>query len=162
MVFENTKLLLRLLWQPAAAMSGILDRGSLLFASLAVLAVSLLFQSHGETARSAGARNGYTAGPGAGRSADTRCPYSATVVVQFLHAPSGSGGDLRSRNAARDQFGRPAWRVGNGLSARLLAAAHLHFDGMGGGADPGGAGGLGGAVSVLGVVAVLRISTLRC
>ncbi|MGP8244298.1 MAG: tetratricopeptide repeat protein [Bryobacteraceae bacterium] len=44
MVFENTKLLLRLLWQPAAAMSGILDRGSLLFASLAVLAVSLLFE----------------------------------------------------------------------------------------------------------------------
>jgi len=44
MVFDNTKLLLRLLWQPAAAMSGILDRGSLLFASLAVLAVTLLFQ----------------------------------------------------------------------------------------------------------------------
>ncbi len=44
MVFENTKLLFRLLWQPAAAMSAILDRGSLLFASLAVLAVSLLFE----------------------------------------------------------------------------------------------------------------------
>lgn len=35
---------MRLLWQPARAMSGILDRGSLLFASLAVLAVSLLFE----------------------------------------------------------------------------------------------------------------------
>jgi tetratricopeptide (TPR) repeat protein len=43
MIFENTKLLVRLLWQPARAMSVILDRGSLLFASLAVLAVSLLF-----------------------------------------------------------------------------------------------------------------------
>jgi len=45
MVFENSKLLLRLWWQPASAMSGILDRGNLLFASLAVLAVSLLFSS---------------------------------------------------------------------------------------------------------------------
>src|SRR5713226_8217826 len=44
MVFDNSKLLLQLLWQPADAMSGILDRGSLLFASLAVLIVSLLFQ----------------------------------------------------------------------------------------------------------------------
>lgn len=45
MIVENTKLLLRLLWQPANAMSGILDQGSLLFASVAVLAVSLLLQS---------------------------------------------------------------------------------------------------------------------
>ena len=44
MVFENVKLLLRLVWQPADAMSGILDRGSLLFASLAVLTVSMLLQ----------------------------------------------------------------------------------------------------------------------
>ncbi len=44
MVFDNTKLLLRLLWRPADAMSGILDQGSLLFASLAVLVVSLLLQ----------------------------------------------------------------------------------------------------------------------
>src|SRR5208283_2569223 len=44
MVLQNAKLLLRSLWQPAAAMSGILDRGSLLFASLAVLTVSLLFE----------------------------------------------------------------------------------------------------------------------
>jgi tetratricopeptide (TPR) repeat protein len=44
MVFDNTKLLLRLLWRPADAMSGILDQGSLLFASVAVLAVSLLVQ----------------------------------------------------------------------------------------------------------------------
>src|SRR5713101_2071251 len=44
MVFDNTKLLLRLMWQPADAMSGILDRGSLLFASLAVLIVSMLLQ----------------------------------------------------------------------------------------------------------------------
>jgi tetratricopeptide (TPR) repeat protein len=44
MVFQNMKLLLQSLAQPAAAMSGILDRGSLLFASLAVLAVSLLFE----------------------------------------------------------------------------------------------------------------------
>src|SRR5271165_3095553 len=35
----NLKLLLRLLYEPGAAMSAILDRGSLLFASLAVLAV---------------------------------------------------------------------------------------------------------------------------
>jgi tetratricopeptide (TPR) repeat protein len=45
MIFENVKLLVRLLWRPAAAMSGILDRGSLLFASLALLAMTLLFES---------------------------------------------------------------------------------------------------------------------
>src|SRR5438105_2726103 len=44
MVFNNLKLLLRLLSQPADAMSGILDQGSLLFATVAVLAVSLLLQ----------------------------------------------------------------------------------------------------------------------
>jgi len=38
---EHTKLLLRLFAQPGAAMSDILDRGSLLYASIAVLAVSL-------------------------------------------------------------------------------------------------------------------------
>jgi len=38
---DNAKLLFRLYWQPGAAMSAILDQGSLLFASLAVLAVSL-------------------------------------------------------------------------------------------------------------------------
>ena len=41
---DNAKLLLRLLWRPADAMSGVLDQGSLLFASLAVLAVSLFVQ----------------------------------------------------------------------------------------------------------------------
>lgn len=44
MLSENVKLLWRLLWQPGAAMSGILDRGSLLFATLAVMAVTLLLQ----------------------------------------------------------------------------------------------------------------------
>jgi|SRR5579872_4686030 len=44
MVLDNAKLLLRLLWRPAEAMSGILDRGSLLFASVAVVAVLLLLQ----------------------------------------------------------------------------------------------------------------------
>lgn len=39
---DNLKLLIRLWWQPAAAMSEILDRGSMLFASIAVVAVSLL------------------------------------------------------------------------------------------------------------------------
>ena len=39
---EQAKLLLRLFWKPGAALSAILDRGSLLFASLAVLAVSFL------------------------------------------------------------------------------------------------------------------------
>jgi tetratricopeptide (TPR) repeat protein len=38
----NLRLLFQLFWRPAAAMSAILDRGSLLFASLAVLAVSLI------------------------------------------------------------------------------------------------------------------------
>ena len=38
---DNLKLLLRLLYQPASAMGAILDRGSLLFASSAVLAASL-------------------------------------------------------------------------------------------------------------------------
>jgi tetratricopeptide (TPR) repeat protein len=44
---DNMKLLLRLLWQPGAAISAILDRGSLLFASLAVLAVSFLLPRFG-------------------------------------------------------------------------------------------------------------------
>jgi tetratricopeptide (TPR) repeat protein len=38
---DNAKFLLRVYWQPGAAMSAILDHGSLLFASLAVLAVSV-------------------------------------------------------------------------------------------------------------------------
>jgi tetratricopeptide (TPR) repeat protein len=42
---DNIKLLLRVYWQPAAAMSAILDQGSLLFASVAVLAVSLFYKS---------------------------------------------------------------------------------------------------------------------
>ena len=45
MLADNIKLLLRVYWQPAAAMSAILDQGSLLFASVAVLAVSLLYKS---------------------------------------------------------------------------------------------------------------------
>jgi len=43
-VLENTKLLLQLLVQPSAAMSAILDRGSLLYACAAAIAVSLLFR----------------------------------------------------------------------------------------------------------------------
>jgi Flp pilus assembly protein TadD len=39
---NHVKSLLRLYWEPAAAMGAILDQGSLLFASLAVLVVSLL------------------------------------------------------------------------------------------------------------------------
>jgi len=42
---DNIKLLLRVWWQPSAAMSAILDQGSLLFASVAVLAVSLFYRS---------------------------------------------------------------------------------------------------------------------
>jgi tetratricopeptide (TPR) repeat protein len=42
---ENIKLLFRVFWQPAAAISAILDQGSLLFASVAVVAVSLLYKS---------------------------------------------------------------------------------------------------------------------
>ncbi len=38
---DNLRLLLRLLYRPASAMGAILDRGSLLFASAAVLAASL-------------------------------------------------------------------------------------------------------------------------
>jgi len=44
---DNFKLLLGLYWQPATAMSGILDRGSLLFASAAVLLLSLLMNTFG-------------------------------------------------------------------------------------------------------------------
>jgi len=44
-LIDQTKLLLRLYWQPAAAMGGILDQGSLLYASLAVLAVSFPYRS---------------------------------------------------------------------------------------------------------------------
>jgi tetratricopeptide (TPR) repeat protein len=44
MLVENSKLLLLVFWRPSAAMSAILDRGSLLYASLAVLTVSLLLK----------------------------------------------------------------------------------------------------------------------
>ena len=46
-VLDQMRLLLRLFWQPGAAMSGILDRGSLLFASASVLVVSLLLPRFG-------------------------------------------------------------------------------------------------------------------
>ena len=39
---KHIKLLLDLFWRPAIAMSTILDRGSLLFGSVSVLAVKLL------------------------------------------------------------------------------------------------------------------------
>ncbi|MBZ5728559.1 MAG: tetratricopeptide repeat protein [Acidobacteriia bacterium] len=42
---DGLKLLLRLYWEPGAAMSAILDRGSLLLASVSVAAVSLLLES---------------------------------------------------------------------------------------------------------------------
>ncbi|HUE23868.1 MAG TPA: tetratricopeptide repeat protein [Bryobacteraceae bacterium] len=45
MLIDNIKLLLRVFWQPSAVMSAILDQGSLLFASVAVLAVSLFYKS---------------------------------------------------------------------------------------------------------------------
>jgi hypothetical protein len=41
---RNATHLFRLFWRPAAAMSAILDQGSLLFASAAVISVSLLLQ----------------------------------------------------------------------------------------------------------------------
>jgi tetratricopeptide (TPR) repeat protein len=41
---RNARLLLLLFWNPAAAMSAILDQGSLLFATIGVVAVSLLMQ----------------------------------------------------------------------------------------------------------------------
>ncbi len=44
MIGENIQLLLRLLWRPGAAMNGILDRGSLLFATVAVLIASVMLQ----------------------------------------------------------------------------------------------------------------------
>jgi len=44
-LIQQSKLLLRLLWQPGAAMGEILDRGSLLYASLAALAVMLVLNS---------------------------------------------------------------------------------------------------------------------
>jgi tetratricopeptide (TPR) repeat protein len=44
-LIDHIKLLLRVFSQPAAAMSAILDQGSLLFASVAVLAVSLFYRS---------------------------------------------------------------------------------------------------------------------
>ncbi|MGD0362080.1 MAG: hypothetical protein ABSC93_14490 [Bryobacteraceae bacterium] len=44
-MIDHFKLLMRIYWQPSAAMSAILDQGSLLFASVAVLAISWLFRS---------------------------------------------------------------------------------------------------------------------
>jgi tetratricopeptide (TPR) repeat protein len=44
-LIDHIKLLLRIFRQPAAAMSAILDQGSLLFASVMVVAVSLLYKS---------------------------------------------------------------------------------------------------------------------
>ena len=46
-ILDQMRLLLRLFWQPGAAMSGVLDRGSLLFASASVLVVSLLLPRFG-------------------------------------------------------------------------------------------------------------------
>lgn len=43
-MLDHVRLLVRLWWRPAAAMSGILDRGSLLFACVAVLGASLLLR----------------------------------------------------------------------------------------------------------------------
>ena len=45
MLIDHTKLLLRLYWQPVSAMGGILDQGSLLYASLAVLLVTFSYRS---------------------------------------------------------------------------------------------------------------------
>ena len=45
MLIDNIKLLLRVFWQPSTAMSAILDQGSLLFASVAVLLISLFYKS---------------------------------------------------------------------------------------------------------------------
>ncbi len=45
MLSDQIKLLFRVFWQPAAAISAILDQGSLLFASVAVLAVSFFYRS---------------------------------------------------------------------------------------------------------------------
>src|SRR5579863_3546221 len=42
---DSIKLIFRLFYAPVAAMSAILDRGSLLYASLSVVAVSFLLQS---------------------------------------------------------------------------------------------------------------------
>jgi len=44
-LMNHVKSLVRLYWQPAAAMSAVLDQGSLLFASMAVLVVSMLTPS---------------------------------------------------------------------------------------------------------------------
>jgi tetratricopeptide (TPR) repeat protein len=44
-LIDNIKLLLRVFWQPSTAMSAILDQGSLLFASVAVLLISLFYKS---------------------------------------------------------------------------------------------------------------------
>jgi len=46
-ILDQMRLLLRLYWKPGSAMSGILDRGSLLFASASVLVVSLLLPRFG-------------------------------------------------------------------------------------------------------------------
>jgi tetratricopeptide (TPR) repeat protein len=46
-LLDHFKLLFRIFWQPNAAMGGILDRGSLLFASLAALVVAFLLPSFG-------------------------------------------------------------------------------------------------------------------
>lgn len=43
-LIDNIKLLLRIYWQPSAALGAILDQGSLLFGSIAGLAVALLFR----------------------------------------------------------------------------------------------------------------------
>lgn len=78
---DHTKLLLRLFGQPATAMSAILDRGSLLYATLATLAVSLLL------ARSASLFSFYT-------------PLLALAVVYvpgvlvLSHWLAGLGGEL--------------------------------------------------------------------
>jgi tetratricopeptide (TPR) repeat protein len=46
MFIDNLRLLLQLFWQPQGAINGILDRGNLVFAGLAVLAVSMAIPAH--------------------------------------------------------------------------------------------------------------------
>ena len=98
---DHIKLLLRLFGQPAEAMGAILDRGSLLFASITVLAVTF--------------------------AAAVRTSAGALPVLRAAVRP---GGGLCARPAAARHPDRTSRRSGHGLPPRLFSPPDLHRHGM--------------------------------
>ena len=130
---DPTKLLLSMFWQPGAAMSAILDRGSLLFASLATMAVALLL----------------------GRAGFGFSFYTPLLVLAVVYVPgvlllskmlAGVGGSLgavfqrdysplltctaMAWSAANLPLALAAWLLPQSLLIYVLVPAYLYFAGL--------------------------------